>query len=139
MPEITPEITGPAGGLSRQILRYGLVGALGFLVDAGLLYLMVARGMPPHPARLLSFAAALTTTWALNRAWTFQAQGAAGRSYLGYLLVQLFGLAVNYLFFAATIWLLEPTPANAVLGLAIGSAFGLVVNFAGARLVFARS
>ena len=100
----------------------------------------MARGLPPHLARLLSFAAALTTGLGrLNRAWTFQAQGSAGRSYLGYLLVQLFGLAINYLFFAATISLLEPTPANAVLGLAIGSVFGLVVNFVGARLVFARS
>ena len=69
------------------------MGAVGFLVDGGLLYLLVAQGMSPHLARLLSFSVALTTTWALNRAWTFQAGSSveAGRSYAGYLLVQLSG------------------------------------------------
>jgi putative flippase GtrA len=127
--------------LSRQVVRYGAVGALGFLVDGGLLYLLVAEGVNPHYARLVSFTVALTVTWALNRAWTFQARGTvgAGRSYVGYLLVQLAGLLTNYLFYALVLYFLEPTPGNAVLGLAVGSFFGLLVNFTGARMVFTRA
>ena len=129
------------GGLARQILRYGLVGGVGFVVDAGLLYALIAVGGDPYLSRLGSFAVAVTVTWALNRRWTFGRRGRAGaaRSYLGYALVQLGGAAANFLVYAAVLGVLAPTPGNAVLALAAGSVAGLAVNFTGARLVFART
>jgi putative flippase GtrA len=126
--------------LRRQILRYGAVGTLGFAVDAGLLYLLTSKGADPYYARVASFAAALTATWGLNRVWTFQLRGAAGvgRSYVGYLLVQLMGALTNYLVYAGVLQVIAPTPGHAVFALACGSALGLAVNFTGARMVFAR-
>lgn len=126
--------------LRRQILRYGLVGGLGFVVDAGLLYALIATGAGPYVARVASFAAALTITWGLNRAWTFETRGraGAGRSYLGYLAVQLVGALTNFVVYAGALRLIAPTPVNAVLALACGSAVGLIVNFTGARFVFTR-
>lgn len=133
-------MTGRSSPLLRQILRYGVVGGLGFVVDAGLLYALITWGTDPYYARAISFAVALTVTWAFNRGWTFGHRGraGAGRSYLGYLLVQLAGALTNFLVYAGVLGLLEPSPANAVLALACGSALGLIVNFTGARFVFTR-
>lgn len=130
---------GRGGSLRRQILRYGMVGGVGFIADAGVLYALTSNGTDFYRARLASFAAALTVTWALNRRWTFGQRGRAGlaRSYAGYLAVQLVGALANFLVYAAVLRLIPATPVNAVLALACGSAFGLVVNFTGARLVFA--
>lgn len=129
----------PGGGLRRQILRYGLVGGIGFVTDAGVLYALTSAGAGFYRARLASFAVALTVTWALNRHWTFGRRGRDGlaRSYAGYLAVQLGGALANFLVYAGVLRLIPPTPAHAVLALACGSAVGLVVNFTGARLVFA--
>lgn len=123
----------------RQALRYGVVGGLGFVVDGALLYGLVAWTLDPYVARVLSFAVALTVTWALNRSWTFGQRGraGAGRSYIGYLVVQIGGALTNFVVYASVLGLLEPTPAHAVLALACGSAIGLIVNFTGARVVFA--
>lgn len=141
MPEDGMGMTGGArnGGLRRQILRYGMVGGVGFVADAGVLYALTAGGTDFYLARLASFAVALTVTWALNRRWTFGHRGRAGlaKSYAGYLAVQLGGAAANFLVYAGVLRLIPATPVNAVLALACGSAVGLVVNFTGARLVFA--
>ena len=125
--------------LRRQILRYGVVGGLGFMVDAGVLYALIAWGSNLYSARVVSFAAAVTVTWALNRSWTFEqrGRGGAGRSYVGYALVQVAGASVNFLIYISVLEFLSPTPDNAILALAFGSAVGLVVNFIGARFVFA--
>jgi peptidoglycan/LPS O-acetylase OafA/YrhL/putative flippase GtrA len=124
--------------LRRQVLRYGLVGGLGFLVDAGLLYALVALGANPYGARVASFAAAVTVTWALNRSWTFEQRrrAGAGRSYVGYAVVQVTGALANFLIYTGVLHFLAPTPGNAVLALACGAVVGLAVNFTGARLVF---
>jgi len=129
-----------SSALRRQLLRYGVVGGLGFAVDAGLLYVLASWGADPYASRLISFAVALTVTWALNRAWTFEVRGraAAGKSYLGYALVQLLGALTNFVVYAGVLSLIGPTPAKAVLALAFGSAVGLAVNFTGARFVFTR-
>jgi putative flippase GtrA len=125
-------------GLRRQILRYGLVGGLGFLIDAGLLYALAAWGANLYGARVASFAAAVTVTWALNRSWTFghSNRAGAGRSYVGYIVVQVIGSLANFVIYAGALNILPPTPGNAVLALACGSAVGLIVNFTGARFVF---
>ena len=104
-----------------------------------MLYGLGAAGANLYAARLASFAVAVTVTWALNRSWTFGQRGPAGarRSYVSYAVVQVTGALTNFLVYAVVLRLLAPTPANAVLALACGAGFGLVVNFTGARLVFA--
>ena len=52
-----------------------------------------------YVARVLSFLAAATATWALNRRYTFGARQSGvslAREYLGYLLTMLGGAFVNY-------------------------------------------
>ncbi|MEO1136047.1 MAG: GtrA family protein [Pseudomonadota bacterium] len=118
-----------------QFLRFSATGAIGFGVDASILYLLVASAADPYLSRILSFAAAVTITWIINRSWTFRSteNTTNNNRYLRYLLVQLTAVSVNYAFYAAVLSLIPATPANAVFALAVGSIFGLAVNFAGAR------
>jgi putative flippase GtrA len=56
-----------------QVLRFLLVGAVGFLVDAlALVFMVHFGGMSPMWARIPSLLAAITTTWWLHRHFTFR-------------------------------------------------------------------
>lgn len=122
---------------ANRFLRFGLVGVAGLLVDLAVLHLL-APWLGWYAARIVSFLAAASCTWGLNRSFTFRGASASrtgfalGREYLTYLSSMLGGAAVNYAVYALTLhWMtgaLAPT-----LGVASGSCAGLVVNFAAAR------
>jgi len=118
-----------------QFLRFGVVGAVGFVVDTAVLYAALAAGGGPYGGRVLSYIAAATTTWALNRAWTFRAAGgSAGRARIGrqwalFLVVNLVGFAVNYGTYALLIANFPLVAAYPVLGVGAGALAGMTGNF----------
>jgi putative flippase GtrA len=124
--------------LGREFMTFGAVGIAGLVVDVTVLYLL-APLLGWYLARVLSFVSAATTTWALNRRYTFTTRHAGtsiAREYLSYLLTMLGGAAVNYGVYVVTLhWFDGPwVPA---LGVALGSCAGLALNFLSARhLVF---
>jgi len=124
--------------LAREFLSFAVVGTIGFVVDLGVLY-VVAPTLGWYGGRVLSFLAAASVTWALNRRFTFAGRHSGAsivREYLRYLLTMLGGALVNYGAYVLTLhWLGGPlAPA---LGVALGSCAGLAVNFLTARfLVF---
>jgi putative flippase GtrA len=127
----------------RAPLAFGVVGTLGFVVDAGVLAVLFhGFGFDHFSARALSFAVAVTTTWALNRAWTFRADRRASvvREYGLYLLAQSGGASINmaaYSLCIATMAVMAELPSTAV---AVGSIAGMLFNYLSARhLVFRRS
>ncbi len=124
--------------LGREFLAFGLVGVAGFVVDVSVLYL-AAPWLGWYAARVLSFVAAATATWALNRRYTFTTRTSGtslGREYLRYLVTMLGGAAVNYAVYVMALHWIDGPWAPA-LGVALGSCAGLVVNFLSARhLVF---
>ncbi len=62
----------------KKFLRFAIVGATGFLVDAGVLWLLLTyTPLGPLSARVIAIALAMTATWLLNRRFTF---GASRRS-----------------------------------------------------------
>lgn len=127
--------------LGREFLSFAVVGTVGFVVDVAVLYVM-APLLGWYGARVLSFLAAATATWALNRRYTFAARRSdvpVLREYLGYLVTMLGGAVVNY---GAYVLVLHGATGAwgtwaPVAGVALGSCAGLVVNFLSARyLVF---
>ncbi|WP_084398587.1 GtrA family protein [Henriciella aquimarina] len=56
---------------AARFLRFVMIGGLSFLVDAGLLVLMMKLGAGPFAARVVSIAVAMLVAWRLNRALTF--------------------------------------------------------------------
>jgi putative flippase GtrA len=120
--------------LLRTLLRFGLTGALGFVVDAGVLHVVVTLwGTSLYLARGCSFACAVTTTWLINRAITFSATRGWRRGLLtewaAYVVASLGGGCINYAAFAAAVRLsplLHEIPSIAV---GIGTIAGMVFNF----------
>lgn len=125
----------------RQFLKFGMVGGVGFVVDAGALWLcMTQLGLGPYSGRVISFIAAATTTWFCNRVFTFRGQGtgALHRQWLKFVLVSIGGFAFNY---GAYYLLMETQPLvreYPTLGVAAGSLAGMFFNFFVARRVVFR-
>ncbi|MBV9516789.1 MAG: GtrA family protein [Hyphomicrobiales bacterium] len=131
-----PKPIGEAG----LFLRFSAVGAVGFVVDAGLLLLLVhAFKADPIAARLLSFSVAVAVTFHFNRRWALGAirQGSVYAAFATYLSVQSVGLLCNIVTYTALILLLPETIITPLVCVAFASAAALFVNYGGIRrLVF---
>jgi putative flippase GtrA len=118
--------------------RFAAVGVAGFVVDTAVLY--AVKGMLGlYLGRIVSYLAAATLTWALNRRFTFVTATHAPKfkQWLEFLVANVFGAIVNYgVYSAAVTWTIAG--AFPVLGVAAGSIAGLAVNFTvNKRWVFA--
>lgn len=80
-----------------RFLRFLVVGALGTLLDFGLLMALKFIGMPTLPANTLSFSAGVINNFTLNRLWTFADVPKVPwvTQLLQFALVSLVGLALN--------------------------------------------
>ena len=129
-------------GQAAQLRQYGffaVAGATGFVVDAAILSVGLAFGMPPWAARVPSFLAAVATTWIINRSLTFRtAQRPSWREFLRYLAAMSFGLAVNYTVFLLVIWASDIASAWPILALVPATLAGMVLNFITSRLILSR-
>ena len=122
-----------------KILSFGIVGAVGFVVDAVLLtVLTVTLGLDVLPSRSVSFACATLVTWILNRALTFSSQAsreplARKQEYCLYLIVQVVGAALNFVVFLALIEWNPTLKQMPVIPLAAGAVVALIFNFTMSR------
>ena len=125
--------------LLLEFLRFGVVGTVGFVVDTAVLYAGLALGLGLYGGRAVSYLVAATTTWALNRLWTFRGRGngPVHRQWALFLVVNLIGFAMNYGTYAALIAFVPMVAAHPVLGVAAGAIAGMFGNFVLSRqLVF---
>ena len=125
--------------LLLEFLRFGVVGTIGFVVDTAVLYAGLALGLGLYGGRAVSYLVAATTTWALNRLWTFRGRGdgPVHQQWALFLLVNLIGFAMNYGTYAALIAFVPVVAAHPVLGVAAGAIAGMFGNFVLSRqLVF---
>lgn len=120
------------------MLRFGIVGGIGFLVDAGVLYAMLTLGLGPYSGRVVSFLAAATATYILNRSFTFRRDSRSDThpgpsnpmgEWLVYLGLMVIGGLVNYGTYAAAVALSEHVHRYPVIGVALGSIAGMAINF----------
>ena len=122
--------------LDPAFLRFGVVGAVGFVVDALALHALTGLvGLNPFVGQAIAFPAAVLVTWPLNRAWTFRRGGQSGRLkqaavYFG---VQCAGFAANYVVYSAALMTMPVLRHWLVIPLALGAAMGLCVTFAGSK------
>ena len=118
--------------LRRQLMLFTIVGAIGFVVDASIVQILVREfSINPYGARVVSFLAAATTTWGFNRRYTFAGHGSGSRrrELFRYLIAMAGGFALNYGAYAALVatWpLVRQWPA---IGVAAGSVAGAALNF----------
>ena len=123
--------------VAQEFLRFGVVGTIGFLVDSGVLYGMIWLGAGLYLGRAISYVAAATATWALNRVWTFRGRGGGPvhRQWALFVAVNLVGFSLNYGTYAVLVATVPVVAAHPVLGVAAGSIAGMFTNFALSRRV----
>ena len=124
-----------------QFLRFVVVGGIGFIVDGGLLWILLTYDVNTYLARLCSFPLAVLCTWWLNRIWTFSGSSLERpvRQLNSYLVVQIGGALSNYLMYILVIQAFGPARIVAFSGFVLGSFVGMFINFSGARYVVFRS
>lgn len=122
------------------LFRFGLVGTLGFLVDAGVV-LVFAKFLNIDPifSRIPAWLTAVSTTYVFNINFTFREKNSSlensrkrPKRYILYVLSQLCGGAINVLVFSVLVSFIG---ANWFMSLVIGTLFGLIINFYGASVV----
>jgi putative flippase GtrA len=117
--------------MSSRLLWFAVAGGAGFLVDGGVLTGLIWLGCDPRPARLLSFLAAMVTTWLINRTHTFADRSGRPtlREFLRYAAASMFASSVNLgVYFALVSWG-GPFRIWPVLALAIATGLAMVINF----------
>ncbi|MEF0939993.1 GtrA family protein [Rhizobium sp. BR 362] len=121
----------------KKLLRFLIAGGIGFVVDAGVLHLLLwFTPFGPFVGRALSIPSALLATWFLNRNFTF---GRSNRSLavegFRYGSVGLTSALLNYALFSS---LLVSAPAlQPIIALILASAAATAFSFFGySRFVF---
>jgi putative flippase GtrA len=119
------------GTLVRELMKFGTVGAVAFVVDVGLFNLILHRTDKPLTAKAIAVVVATTVAYAGNRYWTFRRRGRSGvgREYILFFLLNGVGLvialsclAVSHYVLGFTSRLADNIAAN-VIGLGLGTAF----------------
>jgi putative flippase GtrA len=118
-------------GLAGRLIWFAIAGGLGFVVDAGLLTLVVRLGLDPWSGRLVSFAAALTATWLVNRSRTFgdRAGRPSLREFGQYAAASMVAAAINLAVYMLLVTWGGPFRAWPVLAVAVATAVSMSVNF----------
>lgn len=112
------------------IVRFGLVGAFAYVVDAGSL-LILTEWMAIVPARLIAFAIAVTTTFFLNMWLTFDGliDQSLAMSYIKYVSANSVGGVINVIVSTALLLQNIPYISQPLIAVAFGSLSGLVANY----------
>ncbi|MDY1004960.1 GtrA family protein [Curtobacterium sp. CFBP9011] len=124
--------------LIAQLARFGVVGAVGFVVDFGVFNLLRATVLSPQDvhsgpfwAKVVSTAVAIFVNWVGNRYWTFrhQRRSVAAKEGVEFVVVSLGGmvislgcLAVSHYALGFTSALADNVSGNGI-GLVLGTAF----------------
>ncbi|HVT26250.1 MAG TPA: GtrA family protein [Rhizomicrobium sp.] len=129
--------------LASRFLRFGIVGACGFVIDTSIFFVLHdLAGLSPYVARAFSILIAMSGTWFGNRTLTFREHAATGgravlREWLTFAAANAIGNTSNYLTFSALITFASPPFNNRYLALVAGTAVGMVLNFTlSKRIVF---
>jgi putative flippase GtrA len=124
--------------LLAQVARFGVVGAVGFVVDVGLFNLLRATVLSPAAihegpvwAKVVSTSAAIVINWLGNRYWTFrtEARKNPGTEAVEFFAVSLVGLGIGLVCLWVSHYLLGFTSQFAdnvsanVIGLGLGTLF----------------
>lgn len=113
-----------------KIIRFGIVGVVGFVVDSLVLKGFLLLSVNLYIGQVIAYFAAATVTWIINRKFTFRTvQKPSWMEWVRYLGANALGGVLNYVTFVIC------TKASVVfheypyLAVAVGSLIGMVVNY----------
>jgi putative flippase GtrA len=120
-----------------QFLRFGVVGAIGFVIDTATVY-AVRHALGLYGAGLAGYVVAATANWLFNRLWTFRGEGSgsAHRQWALFMVANLGGFVLNRGTYALLVTFAAAAARQPVIAIAAGAVAGLLVNFVLSRRVF---
>lgn len=120
------------GIFGRELAKFGVIGAVGFVIDTGLfnlLLLTVLEGKPTT-SKIISGIVATTWAWVGNRLWTFRHRRnrPAHHEAILFFVVNGIGLAINLSFLAFTTYVLHfdshlALNVNNIIGIGLATVF----------------
>lgn len=125
-----------SAAMIQQASRFIIVGAIGFLVDGGILTVLHnIFDFSLLYARLVSFSGAVTITWYLNRRHTFadRKDVHAVHEWGRYAVVNGFGALLNLGIFFWLIYSFNILATWPIIPLAIAASIALIFNFFASR------
>ena len=125
-----------------RILRFGVVGVAGAAVHIGAFWLLQhLTGLGNSAAWIIAFFAAATSTWAMNRAFTFQDRASERQTaeWLLYLAIAGAGAVAHFAAFQLAILFAPLFAQHPALAIIPGSLASFTVTYAGASLLVFRS
>lgn len=126
--------------MNGAFLRFAIVGALGFCVDALVLLATRRAGLDLYSGRLISYLCAATFTWYANRWFTFRSTDPRWLAeWWRFLCANAVGGLLNYGTYAILVASTAMFLKFPVLAVGVGSILGLLCNFLlSKRVVFVR-
>ncbi|MBU4350994.1 GtrA family protein [Candidatus Parcubacteria bacterium] len=125
-----------------QFLKFFLVGSLNFLIDLGILFLLISasgmdKGWQYSVFKGISFFIATVNSYFLNRAWTFESKE---RKFNLFLLISIIGFFINVGVASLVVNSISPwfglnSKTWAIIGAVKGSFVGLFWNFLGYKFI----
>jgi putative flippase GtrA len=89
----------------RELLKFGIVGAITFFIDTGVFYALKLTILSPKPvtSKVIAVLAATAVSYVLNREWSFRSRGGRQRPYEATLYFVISGIGVG--FYSAPLWI----------------------------------
>jgi putative flippase GtrA len=122
-----------------RFVRFGIVGGIGFVVDASTLAVVHhGLGVNPFAARVFSIVLAAFTTWRLNRSVTFEPSDRGQvREGFRYYCVVVFSAGINYGIYGAILLSIDGFPP--VLAAVAATVCAMMISYVGySQFVFRR-
>lgn len=117
-------------GVSESFIRFGIIGALGFVWDTSTVYAL-RHFTNLYIAGTCGFLVAASLNWVLHRVWTFRhvQHGAAHVQWAKFLLANVLGFSFNRGTFFVLVAFVPLVVRHPVLGTAAGACVGLGFNY----------
>ena len=143
IPAVITRVRGTLDVVYREMLKFGTVGAVAFVVDVGLFNLLTTGlwpgdGVPPldgheKAAKILSASLATVIAWLGNRYWSFRhrRQSSRSREFATFVLMNVvaMGIAVLCLTVSHDVLGLDSDLADNISGNVIGVGLGTLFRF----------
>ena len=119
--------------LIHEIAKFGIVGAFNAALDIGLFNVLRAQGVGPLTSKALSVSVAATSSYFMNRHWSFAHRARSGirREYVLFIILSGIGLAIALACLATSHYLLGFTSrfADNVSANGVGLVLGTMWRF----------
>ncbi len=116
----------------REFIKFALVGVVGFIVDIIALYFgLYIIGLGVFASKILSYLVASTTTWYLNRNFTFQKDNSSNliKEWVSFVGANGVGGVINFTIYTLIIYGVSFTTLVPLIASSCGSIAGLIFNF----------